>query len=88
MILLPLALTSNQWAVRTLRKNWKRLHRLVYLAAILVVIHYVWLVKSDIREPLLYGALVIFLLALRVPNIRRYVTGLRGRKNQRRVTAT
>jgi sulfoxide reductase heme-binding subunit YedZ len=87
MILLPLALTSNQWAMRALRKNWKRLHRLVYLAAILVIIHYVWLVKSDIREPLLYGALVVFLLALRVPNVRKYVTSWRGGKSQRRATA-
>jgi sulfoxide reductase heme-binding subunit YedZ len=87
MILLPLALTSNQWAMRTLRKNWKRLHRLVYLAAILVIIHYAWLVKSDIREPLLYGALVVFLLALRVPNIRKYVVSWRSGKSQRRATA-
>lgn len=77
MIMLPLALTSNQWAMRTLRKNWKRLHRLVYLAGILVIIHFVWLVKSDIREPLMYGALLVLLLVLRIPSVRKYVVNTR-----------
>jgi sulfoxide reductase heme-binding subunit YedZ len=77
IIMLPLALTSNQWAMRTLRKNWKRLHRLVYLAGLLVVIHFVWLVKSDIREPLLYGALLVLLLVLRIPSVKKYVINTR-----------
>jgi sulfoxide reductase heme-binding subunit YedZ len=83
MILLPLALTSNQWAMKALRKNWKRLHRLVYLAGILVVIHFVWLVKSDVREPLAYGALLILLLALRIPAVRRHVVNFRSRLKSR-----
>jgi sulfoxide reductase heme-binding subunit YedZ len=84
MILLPLALTSTQWAQRKLKKNWKKLHRLVYAAGILVIIHYVWLVKSDVREPLLYGALLAVLLALRLPPVRRWISGLRsgGKKDQ------
>jgi sulfoxide reductase heme-binding subunit YedZ len=77
MILLPLALTSNQWAMRQLRKNWKRLHRLVYLAGVLVVIHFIWLVKSDIREPLVYGAILTLLLVLRIPGVRKYVINTR-----------
>jgi sulfoxide reductase heme-binding subunit YedZ len=84
MIMLPLALTSNQWAMRQLRKNWKRLHRFVYLAGVLVVIHYIWLVKSDIREPLLYGALLMVMLALRIPNVRKYVVNLRRHFKERR----
>ena len=79
MILLPLAITSNQWSMRTLRKNWKRLHRFVYGAGILAVIHFIWLVKSDIREPLLYGAWVTLLLVLRLPAVRRYVVNFRTR---------
>src|SRR5919205_3482280 len=59
LLLMPLAMTSTQGWMRRLGKRWKVLHRLVYLAAPLVIVHFVWLVKADIREPLLYGALVI-----------------------------
>ena len=66
-------------------KNWKRLHRWVYLAGILAVVHYVWLVKSDIREPLLYGAAVGLLLVLRLPALRKPIANFRSRfKKQRR----
>jgi sulfoxide reductase heme-binding subunit YedZ len=77
LILLPLALTSTNGWKRRLGKNWKRLHRFVYLAGVLAVTHYLWLVKSDIREPLLYGAIVVVLLIFRVPLIRR-VASLRN----------
>jgi len=77
LILLPLALTSTQWAMRRLQKNWKRLHRLVYAAGLLAIIHFIWLVKSDIREPLLYGAILALLLGLRLPAVRRYITQTR-----------
>lgn len=83
LILLPLALTSTKGWMRRLGKNWKRLHRLVYLAALLVVVHFVWLVKSDIREPLIYGAIIGLLLLLRVPVIRRNISKLRSRVKQR-----
>ncbi|MAT66635.1 MAG: sulfoxide reductase heme-binding subunit YedZ [Gammaproteobacteria bacterium] len=66
-LLLPLALTSNQASQRRLRRNWKRLHRLVYPIALLGVVHYYWLVKADVREPLLYGALWLGLMTLRLP---------------------
>ena len=73
IILLPLALTSNQWAMRTLKRNWKRLHQLVYLAGILAIAHFVWLVKSDIREPLIYGAILAILLIVRIPPVRKQI---------------
>ena len=77
LLLLPLALTSTQAAQRRLGKRWKSLHRLVYLAALLSVVHFLWLVKADIREPLAYGALVVALLALRLAFIRRALTRFR-----------
>ncbi len=77
LLLLPLAITSNRWAMRRLQKNWKRLHRLAYPAGILAIIHFIWLVKSDIREPLVYGAVLALLLGLRLPTVRRYITQTR-----------
>ena len=82
--LLPLAITSSKGWMRRLGKNWKRLHRLIYLAALLAVIHFVWLVKSDIREPLAYGAVVLLLLALRLKAIRKALVDLRERVAARR----
>ncbi len=79
LILVPLAVTSTKGWMRRLGKRWKVLHRGVYLAALLAVVHFVWLVKSDIREPLLYGAMVGGLLLMRVPALRRGVSRLRGR---------
>jgi DMSO/TMAO reductase YedYZ heme-binding membrane subunit len=58
---------------------WKRLHQLIYFAGILVVIHYIWVVKSDLRTPLLYGAIVIFLLIARIPAVRRWAVSIRNR---------
>lgn len=84
MILLPLAITSNQWSMRHLKKNWKRLHKLVYLAGILVIIHFVWLVKSDVREPLVYGAVLALLLALRLPPVRRWLSDWRNKRKSHR----
>jgi sulfoxide reductase heme-binding subunit YedZ len=77
LLLLPLAITSTTALQRRLGKHWKRLHRLVYLAALLAVVHFVWLVKADVREPLFYGAIVVGLLALRLPPIQRMLTRLR-----------
>lgn len=84
IILLPLALTSNQWSMRMLRKNWKHLHRLVYAAGIFAVIHFVWLVKSDIREPLIYGVLLTIMLVLRIPPVRKWVINTRKNLVRRR----
>lgn len=74
LILLPMALTSTQGWMKRLGKKWKGLHRWVYLAGILVVIHYLWLVKSDIREPLIYGAIVVFLLLMRISRVRAWAS--------------
>jgi methionine sulfoxide reductase heme-binding subunit len=70
-LMLPLALTSTAASIRRLGKNWRRLHRLIYLSALAGVIHYWWLVKSDIRLPLLYGVILIALLSLRLVRARR-----------------
>jgi sulfoxide reductase heme-binding subunit YedZ len=65
--LVPLALTSTAgWIRRLGGKRWQRLHRLVYVTAIAAVAHYYWLVKSDIRQPMLYATLVGLLLCWRV----------------------
>ena len=65
--LLPLALTSNDWAVRRLGgMRWRQLHRLVYPAAVLGALHYIWLAKGFQIEPLVYLTAILALLALRV----------------------
>ena len=65
LLLLPLALTSTTGWIRRLGRNWTRLHRLVYAAGVLAVLHFWWLVKSDIREPALYAAILAVLLGWR-----------------------
>jgi sulfoxide reductase heme-binding subunit YedZ len=65
-ILLALALTSTTGWQRRLRKNWTRLHRLVYVAAAAAIVHYLWIQKSDYSEPLRWGAVVAVLLGIRV----------------------
>lgn len=65
-MMIPLALTSTKHMQRQLGKWWKRIHRLNYIIAILAVIHYLWLVKSDVREPLIYAIVLIGLLGLRI----------------------
>ena len=65
--MIPLAATSTVWSIRKLGgKRWQMLHRLIYFSAICAVIHYYWLVKSDIRKPLFYAACVGVLLLWRV----------------------
>jgi sulfoxide reductase heme-binding subunit YedZ len=66
LLMLPLALTSTAgWVRRLGGKNWQRLHYAIYFSAAAGVIHYVWLVKSDLRRPLTYGAILTLLLAWR-----------------------
>jgi sulfoxide reductase heme-binding subunit YedZ len=77
LILLALAITSTRGWMKRLGRTWAKLHKLVYLAGILVIVHYVWLVKSDIREPLLFGVIVLILLFLRIPFVRRAASRLR-----------
>lgn len=66
LLLCPLAMTSTDSAIRRLGlPRWKKLHRLVYLAGILAVLHYFWMVKADMRTPLMYAAELTLLLSLR-----------------------
>jgi sulfoxide reductase heme-binding subunit YedZ len=68
LLLLPLALTSTRRWQQRLKRRWKQLHRLIYPAALLATLHFLWLVKSDIREPLLYIVVLAVLLAWRLPD--------------------
>ena len=75
LMLLALAVTSTNAMIRRLGgKRWQRLHRLVYPAAVAVVVHFYMMVKADIREPLIYGAIAVVLLGYRA------ILGLKGRK--------
>ena len=65
-LMFPLALTSTRWAIRKLGKRWSILHRGAYLAGILGVVHYFWLVKADTRLPSLFAVILAGLLSFRV----------------------
>jgi len=86
LLLIPLAVTSfNIWKVR-LKKNWKRLHQMIYLIAPLVVLHFAWSKKGDffrlegdIIRPLIYGLVVLLLLIFRIPQVRRALATVRDR---------
>lgn len=75
--LLPLALTSNRYSMRKLGKQWKRLHRLIYIALVMALLHMFWITRSDIREWLIYASIGSLLLVLRLPFI---ATQLRQKK--------
>src|SRR6201997_3079822 len=67
VLMIPLALTSTKWAIRKMGgKRWSALHRLIYFSAAAGVIHYIWLVKADLKKPLEYAAVLGVLLASRV----------------------
>ena len=79
MLLIPLAVTSTAgWIRRLGGKRWQALHRLIYVSAIAGVIHYLWLVKADIRKPLMDGAVLALLLSYRVVVWIRPVIKRRG----------
>lgn len=65
ILLIPLAVTSTNAMMRRLGKNWKKLHRLVYVIPTLGILHYLWLVKADSREPIVYAVILILLLLYR-----------------------
>lgn len=78
LLLIPLAVTSFDVWKKRLKKNWKRLHQVVYFIAPLVVLHYLWSKKGDvlslqgeILQPLIYGAAIAILLILRIPQVRK-----------------
>lgn len=67
VLLIPLAITSTNGAIRRMgAKKWQALHKLAYVAGMLGIIHFVWRVKSDFREPATYGALLAALLLIRM----------------------
>jgi sulfoxide reductase heme-binding subunit YedZ len=74
VFLIPLALTSNQWSVRLLGKNWNLLHRLIYIIACTAIAHYWWhkAGKNDLETVSIYGFIILILLAFRIPIIKRY----------------
>jgi len=86
LMLIPLAVTSFDIWKRRLGKNWKRLHQIIYWIAPLAVLHYAWGKKGDffalqgeIIRPLIYAAIVILLLIVRIPAVRRAVASVRDR---------
>jgi len=89
LLLLPLAITSFRWWQKKLGRKWTSLHRLVYLAGVLDILHYAWAKKGnlftlsgDILQPLGWGLLLLLLLALRIPPVRRWASGLRHRSGR------
>ena len=79
LTLVPLAITSTHGWIRRLGKYWKMLHKLVYLAGILAVSHYIWAVKSDIRQPLMFAAVICVMLLARTRFFNRAIYLLRER---------
>lgn len=70
-LMIPLAATSNNWSVRKLGPRWHKLHKLVYIAVVLGAVHFIMVKKVWELEPLVYLALILALLALRLPKRRR-----------------
>ena len=66
LLLVPLAITSSKKMMGILKHNWKKLHRLTYIIAIFAVVHFLWLVKRDLTEPLIYLFIILALLAFRI----------------------
>ena len=71
LCLVPLAITSTRGWIRRMGKNWTKLHRLIYVAAVLGTIHYLWAVKKDKADPLFYLTIFIVLLGYRLIEWRR-----------------
>ena len=65
LLLIPLAVTSNKRMMKILKDKWKKLHKLIYLISLFGVIHYLWLVKRDLTEPLIFLVVILILLAFR-----------------------
>ncbi len=83
LLLIPLALTSTRRMIQRLGRNWQRLHQLVYLAAVLVILHFFWLVKADLKEPAIYAGALAFLLGVRVVHARRKIEVRRRKPKDR-----
>lgn len=92
LILLALAITSFRWWMRLMGKGWQSLHRTIYLGGVIVVIHYAMARKAnlstlsgDILQPLIIGSLLVILLLLRIPSIRKQAASLRQRITASRI---
>ena len=79
LILLPLAITSTRWSMKKLGKKWTTLHKWVYLAGILAVLHYILLVKNAYTQPFIFAVILGVLLTLRIGPIKQWV--IRQRRN-------
>ncbi len=66
VLLTALAITSNKWSIRKLGNQWRVLHRLIYVIILIVILHYLWLVKANYLEPLVYAFIASILLLLRL----------------------
>ncbi len=77
LLMLPMAITSNKKMIRKMGKHWKKLHQSIYLVIALGCLHFIWLVKSDITEPLIYTGIGLSLLLFRVIH---YLNGKRTQK--------
>lgn len=66
LLMVPMAITSNRYMIRKMGKKWKRLHQTIYLVIGLACLHFIWLVKSDITEPLIYLLIGLILLSIRI----------------------
>ena len=85
VLLVPLAATSTNAMVRRLGgRHWRLLHRLAYFAAAAGVVHFWWLVKADVREPLIHAAILALLLALRLPPVVPFLRSLPARLRRAR----
>ena len=89
LLLIPLAFTSFDIWKKRLKKNWKRLHQVVYLIAPLVILHFAWSKKGsifelqgDVLRPLTYGLVVLLMLLFRIPAIRKALASFRTRRLQ------
>ncbi len=72
LMLIPLAWTSRDRLMRRMGRNWKNLHQLVYPSALLGVLHYTWLVKKDLRDPLIYAGVLALLLIFRIRRLSTF----------------
>jgi sulfoxide reductase heme-binding subunit YedZ len=86
LMLIPLGITSFDIWKKRLGKNWKRLHQMVYLIAPLVALHYAWGKKGDffrlqgeIIRPLIYASIIVLLLVMRIPQVRKALASARDR---------
>lgn len=71
VLLIPLAATSNKIMIRRLKKNWVKLHQLIYVIAVLGILHFVWLVKADYEQPIIYAVILLILFSYRAYQQRK-----------------